>query len=117
MIWWANLPLPPSNEDEMVNVTAPFLSDVLSQEKIDALEEATFREICMAVHAIKDYARRVRNRSVGLPDDGRQYTIPQQVDSLSHALWTDECAGDHDVKDVLSCTLYARADNERTKSV
>jgi hypothetical protein len=48
-----------------------------------------FREICMGVHAIKDYARRVPNKAVGLPDTGGRYTIPDKVAALSKRIWND----------------------------
>ena len=41
------------------------------------------REICMGIHSIKDYARCVANKAIGLREDGTKYTIPEKVDALS----------------------------------
>ncbi len=83
--WWKRLIKAPNNEDEMLNVTAPFLRRALLESSLEKMDEETFREICMGVHSIKDYARRVPNRAVLLPENGTHYSIPQKVSALSSA--------------------------------
>lgn len=65
-----------------------------------------FRDVCMGVHAITDYARRVPNKSVNLPDDGTRYTIPQKVDALSKRIWNDQGSGGQRVTRMLRHVLY-----------
>jgi len=67
----------------MLNSTAPMLREALTAEAIDDMDYEAFREICMGIHSIKDYARRVANKAVGLREDGTTYTIPEKVDALS----------------------------------
>jgi hypothetical protein len=38
MAWWQKLPAAPSSESEMLNVTAPFLQAVLSEERVRSME-------------------------------------------------------------------------------
>lgn len=104
--WWRHLPEAPQHEDEMLNVTAPSLRAALSVEGLAAMTYPQFHEVCMGVHAIKDYARRVRNTAVQLPNDGTQYSIPQKVAALSERIWNDRSAGDIQVKDLLHHILY-----------
>ncbi|NJL50706.1 MAG: phospholipase [Blastochloris sp.] len=104
--WWRNLPKAPSEEDVMLNSTAPMLREALTAEAIDDMDYEAFREICMGIHSIKDYARRVANKAVGLREDGTTYTIPEKVDALSKRIWGDKSAGGNDVKQLLKFILY-----------
>jgi hypothetical protein len=106
IIWWRSLPKAPWEEDKMLNQTAPMLRAALTRDAIDEMDHEGFREICMGVHAIKDYARRVANKAVGLREDGTKYTIPQKVDALSKRIWNDESAGGHGVQQLLKFILY-----------
>lgn len=108
--WWRELPSAPNEEDYMLNVTAPFLRDVLSKQKIADMDVNAFREVCMAVHAIKDYSRRVSNRAVKLSEGS--YTIPQKVDALSHRIWNDRSAGGFRVVELLTHVLYGGSNEE-----
>jgi hypothetical protein len=104
--WWRNLPSAPSEEDVMLNSTAPMLQQALTADAIDDMDYEAFRKVCMGVHAIKDYARRVANKAVGLREDGTKYTIPEKVDALSRRIWDAESAGGNDVKQLLKFLLY-----------
>lgn len=106
MQWWKKLPAAPSSEDKMLNVTAPFLQSALSEQRIQSMTKQEFRDICMGVHAITDYSRRVPNKAVGLPDNGIRYTIPDKVDALSNRIWNDRSAGGARVSDLLHHILY-----------
>lgn len=104
--WWRRLPKAPSLESEMLNTTAPFLQSALSEHNLSTMDEEEFRDICMGIHAIKDYARRVSNKSVGLPDDGSSYTIPQKVDALAKRIWNDRTSAGFHVREVIHHVLY-----------
>lgn len=106
IVWWRNLKNAPSEEDNMLNDTAPMLREALTAEAIDEMDYEEFRAICMGIHSIKDYARRVANKAVGLREDGTKYTIPEKVDALSKRIWDDKSAGGNDVKQLLSFILY-----------
>jgi hypothetical protein len=106
MQWWRQLPTAPSSEDKMLNTTAPFLRSALTEQRLQSMTEEEFRDICMGVHAIKDYARRVPNKAVGLPDNGTRYTIPEKVGALSKRIWNDRSAGGTRVNELLRHVLY-----------
>lgn len=112
MEWWRQLPAAPSSEAEMLNETAPFLRLALSQEHVRGMDYDAFREICMGVHAIKDYARRVPNKSVGLPDNGTRYTIPDKVAALSKRMWDDGASNGDRVKGLIGHVLYDGAEEQ-----
>jgi len=52
----------------MLNTTVPFLQAALSPDGISEMTAEKFQEICIGVHAIKDYSRRVANKAVALPE-------------------------------------------------
>jgi hypothetical protein len=110
--WWRSLPQAPTHEDEMLNVTAPLLRQLLSEESLAQLSEDDLREICMGVHSIKDYSRRVPNRAVGLPDDGTRYTIPRKVSALANRIWNASSADGKKINETLSAVLYGGSDEQ-----
>ena len=110
--WWHDLKGAPSEEDKMLNHTAPMLRASLAEHSIDEIDYQSFREICMGVHAIKDYARRVANKAVALREDGTKYTIPEKVDALSKRIWEAESAGGHSVLNLLKFILYGGTESE-----
>lgn len=110
--WWISLPKAPTHEDEMLNTTAPFLRQSLSEESLANLSEDIFREICMGVHSIKDYARRVPNRAVDLPENGTRYTIPQKVSALAHRIWNASSADGKKIDATLRAILYGGSDEQ-----
>lgn len=112
IMWWRNLPSAPSEEDSMLNNTAPMLRAALAEDAIDKLTYQGFREICMGVHAIKDYARRVANRAVALREDGTKYTVPEKVDALSKRIWEAESAGGNSVVSLLKFIIHDGSEAE-----
>ena len=103
--WWRKLVSAPRDEDVMLNQTAPRLRSLLSQETITSMTYDQFREVCMHVHAIVDYSRRVSNDAVSLAG-GKAYSIPQKVDALSNRIWNVEASAGAKVKGLLSYILY-----------
>ena len=104
--WWRHLPQAPSSEDEMLNVTAPFLRSTLAEEQLTSMTYEEFRNVCMGVHAIKDYARRAPNRTVGLSEDGTHYTIPEKVTALSKRIWNDRSVSGTRINELIEHLLY-----------
>lgn len=96
----------------MLNDTAPMLRLALAEDSIDEMDYQNFRKICMDVHAIKDYARRVANKAVALREDGTKYTIPEKVDALSKRIWQTESAGGYSVLKLLKFILYGGLESE-----
>jgi hypothetical protein len=110
--WWRGLPSAPSDEDKTLNTTAPFLRSALSEQGIADMDYARFYDVCMGVHAIKDYSRRVSNKSVGLPDDSTHYTIPQKLAALSARIWNDQSSDGASVKALLARVLYGGSNEQ-----
>ena len=104
--WWRKLGEAPASEDQMLNVSAPFLCKALAEDRLGSMTYERFRKICMSVHAIKDYARRVKNTIVGLPKTETGYTISQKVDALSLRIWNDRSASGATVRDLFRHVLY-----------
>jgi len=100
------LPNALGSEDQMLNTVAPFLRSALIEDSLRSMEYDQFQSICMSVHAIKDYARRVPNKAVALPDDGVRYIISEKVAALSRRTWNDRSSNGGRVRDLLQYLLY-----------
>lgn len=109
--WWKGLQSPPSEEARTLNETAPFLRAALSEEAIESMTEDDFTEVLSRVHASIEYARRVPNKAVGLPD-GARYTIPQKLDALSRRIWRESEARGVPVVGTLEFVLYGGSADE-----
>lgn len=105
MQWWSRLPAAPSTEDEMLNTTAPYLRAALSPNGLETMTPDVFQNVCMGVHAIADYSRRVANKAVSLPE-GTPYTIPQKVAALSGRIWNDSSSNGGRVRNLLHYVLH-----------
>ncbi len=110
--WWKNLPKAPTDEDVMLNVSAPFLQSALTKESLVAMNEDGFHDICKRIHSITDYARRVRNISVNLPDDVGAYTREQKIEALAKRIWNDGASDGGRVKELLLYILYDGTDEQ-----
>ncbi len=108
--WWRNLPQAPNQEDLMLNETAPYLRNALSANSLDVMDEDSFYEVCLRVHSIRDYSRRVPNRKVGLPD-GVQYNIDEKVTALSKHIWNNPFGGIR-VNELLISLFYGGANEQ-----
>lgn len=102
--WWSQLPEQPS-ESKMINETAPALRTALTEQSLISMSQSDFHEVCSHVHAIRDYARRVPNKTVLLPD-GTPYTMDQKIDALAKFVWNGRTANGSSVSDVLKYILY-----------
>ena len=109
--WWRRLPEAPGSEDNMVNVTALFLQRAMSEEELSSMTYEVFQRVCWEVHAIKDYARRVRNTFVGLPSD-RNYSIEEKVGALSRRAWSARTVSGVDVRGVIRHILHGGEEEE-----
>ena len=110
--WWRRLPEAPSSEQEMLNVTAPFLRRELAEQRLSLMTYDLFYQICASVHAVRDYSRRVPNNAVGLRSDGAVYTIPEKVKALATRIWNDRTSNGAQVKDLLRHILYGGPDQQ-----
>ena len=114
MHWWANLPAPPSkkyDEETTVNVVAPMMTELLAKDRILTLSKIEFRQKIVAnVHAIMEYARRVRNEAVRLPG-GQPYTMEEKQDALAEYLWSQRNQGGQSVMQLLHEVLYGGPDD------
>lgn len=109
LVWWSKLPGSPSkkyDEETTVNKTAPMLMELLAEDRVLSITQNEFRDDIVAnVHAIMEYARRVSNKAVGLPD-GQKYTMEDKMDALSEFLWAQRNASGQSILQLLHEMLY-----------
>lgn len=103
--WWKSLKSPPGGEDVMLNEWAVLLRDVLSNDKLRQMTESDLLNVCQRVHAMRDHARRIANKDVGLPA-GRPYTIPEKVEALARFLFAARSTSGASVADTIEFVLY-----------
>ncbi|MEQ8319347.1 MAG: phospholipase D-like domain-containing protein [Rhodospirillales bacterium] len=103
--WWKSQETPPSNEDVTLHEWAPIVRDLLSEEKLKSLSGRDFREVCLRVHSMRDHARRVANKVLGLPGD-REYTIEEKTHAFADYLMSQTSQGGHTILGVLHHVLY-----------
>ncbi len=110
--WWKNIPEAPTDKYKMLNETVPFLQSALSKKNLHKMDKSTFHKICMSVHSIKDYARRVPNKMVDLATDTGKYEIKEKVDALANCIWNDQSSKGERVKGLFKYILYDGSDGE-----
>lgn len=109
--WWQGLPSAPTNEDVAINITAQRLQELLSKERLKRMTLPEFREVAESVHAMVEFARRVRNSIVGLQSNGIAYTIPQKLDALTGHIWSSKAENGSGVTEVIAHILYGGSED------
>lgn len=103
--WWkASARL--EQEAIAINETAPRLRDALRADSLARMTFAEFREVAEHIHAMREYSRRVANRTVGLPSTGTQFSIPEKLNALTKHIWTSRTASGASVTEVIQYILY-----------
>ena len=110
--WWRRLTTAPRSEATMLNETAPYLRAALSEESLATMTYEEFYNVCLSIHAIRDYSRRVSNVSVELATDGTSYAIQQKVAALSKRIWKDQSESGKHVCDLLRYILFGGATDD-----
>ncbi len=105
MEWWRQLKAPPTSEETTLNEWAPFVRSMLAPDRVARLGEDDLAAVFLRVHAIRDHARRVANRVVGLPDT-RQYSIEEKTRALAAHVHRARTAGGPSAPQVLEHVLY-----------
>jgi len=101
---WRRLPSS-SDENTMLNVTAPELRDAFSETKILKLTEKEFVAAISNVHAAREYARRAANNSVGLKA-GRPYSRNEKVVALARFMFRGPSRAAPDPRETLHHVMY-----------
>ncbi|MDH4227194.1 MAG: phospholipase D family protein [Deltaproteobacteria bacterium] len=78
LCWWQKLTEAPDEEDIMIREWAPFLSEKTDKVNLLNLSEDDFCNVCARVHAIRNHATRVSNRTLGIAESAvteKEYRI------------------------------------------
>lgn len=102
--WWKELKDAP-DEERTLNVVAPQLHAALSAPALRTMTEDQFVSVLWNIHASREYARRVPNAKVGLPN-GIDHSMPTKSDALARRIWRDSAARGAPVADTLGFVLY-----------
>lgn len=109
--WWANTTSPPSNEHQTLDHDAPFVNKLLQADRLRDLTIEEWKEVCLRVHSIKDYGRRVKNTAVGLPHKPH-YSIEEKADALAEYHFKQVNPQGESIFEVLWYVLYGGTDLE-----
>ncbi|MBY3417954.1 phospholipase [Rhizobium laguerreae] len=102
--WWQKRP-DSSDENRMLNKTAPALQRAFAEDRLKRLTENEFIQVLGKIHATREFARRAPNRLIGLKGD-RPYDIPEKVDALARHIYRAPNRGGVSALETLSYILY-----------
>ncbi|MBY3397119.1 phospholipase [Rhizobium laguerreae] len=102
--WWQKRP-DGSDENRMLNKTAPALQRAFAEDRLKRLTENEFIQVLGKIHATREFARRAPNRLIGLKGD-RPYDIPEKVDALARHIYRAPNRGGVSALETLSYILY-----------
>lgn len=104
--WWRQQITPPSNEDRTLNEWAPLLQQRLSETSLRSLNEDEFIEVFERVHSIIEYARRVPNKVVGLPEDAGIHSMAVKIKALARHVYRARSDKGRSAVETLHYVLY-----------
>ncbi|TCA69916.1 phospholipase D family protein [Rhizobium leguminosarum] len=102
--WWRKRP-DSSDENRMLNKTAPALQRAFAEDRLKRLTENEFIQVLGKIHATREFARRAPNRLIGLKGD-RPYDIPEKVEALARHIYRAPNRGGVSALETLSYILY-----------
>ncbi|MBB3525887.1 phospholipase [Rhizobium sp. NZLR1b] len=102
--WWQKRP-DSSDENRMLNKTAPALQRAFAEDRLKRLTENEFIQVLGKIHATREFARRAPNRLIGLKGD-RPYDISEKVDALARHIYRAPNRGGVSALETLSYILY-----------
>lgn len=102
--WWANLPVPPSDEDNNCHQRAPVIRDLLSKKHLPNLTLQDFQQVCLANHSTVDHVRRMPLEALGLSGAG-DTSEKQRVAAFAQQLWATKNRRGESIADVLRYVL------------
>ncbi len=108
--WWRSLPSG-NDEQRTLNEVSPMLRQVFSEASLANMTEDVFADALWHVHASREYARRVRNARVGLPD-GKLHSMETKSEALARRIWRDSAGKGAPVAKALAFVLYGGAPEE-----
>lgn len=108
--WWKGLPAG-SHEERTLNEVAPRLRETFAEPALRAMTEEQFVMSLWDVHASREFARRVPNAKIGLPD-GRGHTMKAKSEALARRIWEDSNAKGTPVAETLAYVLYGGVPEE-----
>ncbi|RAK51313.1 phospholipase D family protein [Phenylobacterium deserti] len=108
--WWKVL-ADVKDEENTLNLVAPMLRETFSEASLATMTEDAFADALWHVHASREYARRVKNAKVGLPD-GPIYPMETKSDALARRIWRDSTSKGIPVTETLAFVLYGGAPEE-----
>jgi hypothetical protein len=106
LLWWKNLPDAPENVYERINVTAPYLKNLLSKEKIKSLSREEFMEFCSNIFAIADNSLQISYKRYGLTEPLPKMDAKARVEYLANWLFNWRTSENRTVLDTLFHVLY-----------
>jgi hypothetical protein len=106
MMQWKDHEKPPYDEEMIVNEWAPFLKNALTQTSLKAMTKDKFYEICSKVHAMRDHATKVDNKTYNLPINAKKKSQDECIKLLSEYLLNQKSDEEKSVVDVIEFVLY-----------
>lgn len=106
LAWWRKLKEAPHEEDIMINDWAVYLQDRFRQENILKVEEEEFIKICERVHALRNYALRVRYSVLGYKPPYPNLDLSERIKELGALLYKEKSLAGKGILDSLFHLLY-----------
>jgi hypothetical protein len=108
MHWWKSLPHALNSEDMALNEWAPMLARAFLRSNLHLINNQILSEIFLRVNAAREYAARVPNAQVGLPDS-RKYTREEKIAALAARVSQSRSAEGRTFVETIDFVLYGGA--------
>ena len=110
LLWWKSLNAPPTNEDDAFYVSAPYIKNILSEDRILNLSQHEFEKICEYTHATKDHVLKIPLKKMGL-NSQESRSREERIKIYSAWLWELRNQKGMNVAGILNYVLYGGDEN------
>lgn len=103
--WWQDLPEPPSDEDNNIEVNAPLIRNNLSRNQIGSVTRDDLQGILRATHATMDHLIKMSTESLGRPNQ-KSLTREERLPLFTDWLYSQRNGKGQTVIELLEFVLY-----------
>lgn len=104
--WWKTLEEAPHDEDKIINEWSGYLKTKFDKDNISDVDESEFVGICNKIHALREYAKRVKYSAFGFKPPYPQMKQSERISLLGKHLYKSKNQNGKSIIDVIFHLLY-----------
>lgn len=109
--WWKQLQTSPTDEEKTLYVSAPYIKDILREDRISSITTEELSKVFSYTHATKDHVIKLSAEMLGKPQ-GSYIDRGERLSLFSEWVLKQRNSQNWDIRELLRFVLYGGKDND-----